>query len=129
MMPAPLTLTAHIEGAGVIRVAAAGEIDMSNCETLRDRITATFAGNQLTELVIDLDQVSFLDSTGIDVLVAGWRTAQRAATDYRVINAHGTVLRVLEITGITILLDSRAAELRATVEQSAMREIQPVAGT
>src|SRR5438128_582959 len=119
MMPAPLTLTAHIEGAGVFRLDAAGEIDMSNCETLRDRITTILAGEQLTELVIDLDQVSFLDSTGINVLVAGWRTARRAATDYRVANAHGTVLRVLEITGTGILLDGHAAGLGAAVEQPA----------
>jgi anti-sigma B factor antagonist len=105
MMPAPLTITSHANGDGVVRLAVAGEVDMSNSDTLRGQILAALEADQRpAELVIDLDQVRFLDSTGINVLVNGHRNAQDRHIDYRVIKAHDTALRVLEITGVKDIL-------------------------
>jgi anti-sigma B factor antagonist len=55
-------------------VTAAGEIDMSTVARLRERLFELAACGR--PLVVDLDQVSFIDSAGLSALVG---TANRAA--------------------------------------------------
>ena len=63
-------------------VTAAGEIDISTVTKLRERLFEIAASGR--PLVVDLGQVSFIDSVGLSVLVG---TANRAA-------AHGGGLQV-----------------------------------
>jgi len=59
---------------GYTIVTAAGEIDISTVTRLRERLFEAAASG--ASLVVDLDQVSFIDSVGLAVLVG---TANRAA--------------------------------------------------
>ena len=63
-------------------VTAAGEIDISTVTRLRERLFELAASGH--PLVVDFDQVSFIDSVGLAMLVG---TANRAA-------AHGSSLQV-----------------------------------
>jgi len=67
---------------GCAIVTAAGEIDISTVTRLRERLFEIAASGH--PLVVDLDQVSFIDSVGLAMLVG---TANRAA-------AHGSSLQV-----------------------------------
>src|SRR4051794_11981740 len=66
-------------------LAVSGEIDMATAPMLRERIHALIA-DQKSNLVVDLDDVGFLDSTALGVLVGassglgptGARSASRA---------------------------------------------------
>ena len=53
---------------------------------------------------MDLDRTRFLDSHGIAGLVAGYEEAARAGMRFTVVNAHGMVERVLDITGLSEVL-------------------------
>lgn len=70
----------HEQGCAI--VAAAGEIDISTAVPLRERLFETTASG--VPVVVDLEQVSFIDSVGLAVLVAA---AKHAA-------AHGSTLQV-----------------------------------
>jgi anti-sigma B factor antagonist len=59
---------------GYAIATAAGEIDISTASVLRERLADLAASGR--PLVVDLDQVSFIDSAGLSVLVG---TAKRAA--------------------------------------------------
>jgi anti-sigma B factor antagonist len=59
---------------GYAVVTAAGEIDISTVTRLRERLFELAASGR--PLVVDLDQVSFIDSAGLGALVG---TANRAA--------------------------------------------------
>jgi anti-sigma B factor antagonist len=59
---------------GYAIVTAAGEIDISTASGLRERLAGLADSGR--PLVVDLDQVSFIDSAGLSVLVG---TAKRAA--------------------------------------------------
>ena len=68
---------------GYAIVAVAGEVDIATVTRLRERLFELAASGRT--LVVDLDQVSFIDSSGLAALVGA---AKRAA-------AHGASLQVV----------------------------------
>jgi anti-sigma B factor antagonist len=90
------------EPAPNARVTAAGEVDSSSAPLLREQLDALFEG-PLSEVVIDLTGVTFLDSAGLCVLAAAHR---RAGSDVRlrVLASSRAVIRPLQITGLWQLL-------------------------
>lgn len=82
-------------------VAVRGEVDLSTAPLLEERLSQF---TQVEKLVVDLTEVSFLDSTGLAVLV---RTANKLGEHggaIRLVVRHPEVLKVLEITGLTSTL-------------------------
>jgi anti-sigma B factor antagonist len=61
------------EQEGIVRVGASGEIDLSTSADLEQQLGSVIAGG-CRELVLDLSDVSFLDSTGLSTL---WTLRQR----------------------------------------------------
>ena len=60
--------TREVDGRTI--VAVGGEIDVYTAPKLRDKITE-LVGDGTYDLVIDMEDVEFLDSTGLGVLVGG----------------------------------------------------------
>ncbi len=91
-----------------VTVALAGEIDLSTADALGELLQGVVA-TKPARVVVDLAQVSFLDSSGIHRLL----TAAHAATDVgctlRVTNPSDIIMRVLTICGVDdFLLDEGA---------------------
>jgi len=82
----------------VVRVA--GEVDIQTSPILEGELT-TLLDQGHSSLVVDLAEVTFLDSTGLSVLIAGLKRCQTAGGDLRLVSPRANVLRVLEITGLT----------------------------
>ena len=61
------------------------------------------------ELWIDLGQVTFIDSTGLGMLVSVLREAREMNGDLHLINAGREVRRILEVTGLRVLFDRPGA--------------------
>ena len=83
---------------GIAIVTAAGEIDISTVTRLRERLFEIAASGR--PLVVDLDQVSFIDSVGLTVLVG---TANRAAVhggSLQVACAPPKIRQLLRLTGL-----------------------------
>ena len=85
-------------------VIAAGEIDLTNAENLRDALlSALNAGAR--GLVVDMSATTFIDSAGVTALVrASRRAAATEATVRLAVTAPG-VLRVLNLVGIDQLIE------------------------
>jgi len=88
------------EDAAAPVVTVAGEIDVATAPSLRDRLQARVAGGDAT-IVVDLLQVSFLDSTALGVLVGALKRCREAGGDLRLVIAEPRILKVFEITGLT----------------------------
>lgn len=99
-MSASFTVTKHEFGHGVARLAVSGEVETSTSDALSVIIVNALTAAGLTDLIVDLDRVNFLDSTGASALLAGHTAAVRQGITYRVINAHEQVRRVLAATGV-----------------------------
>jgi anti-sigma B factor antagonist len=78
-----------------------GEMDLSVTPELREALA--LAQDQSSDVVVDLSQVSFMDSSAINALVHGYRRAQDQDR-FQVLGAQPNVRRVFEIAGLTELL-------------------------
>ena len=80
-------------------ISVTGEVDISNASKLRDAID--FALEQPTEEVkLDFAEVSYIDSTGIGVLVGAAHHAEEHGMRFVAVNAQPGVLRVAQLLGL-----------------------------
>ncbi|MDT9594766.1 STAS domain-containing protein [Nocardioides zeae] len=107
-----LTL-ATSEADGKTIVAVGGEIDVYTAPRLRDRITELVAAGTY-DLVIDMEAVEFLDSTGLGVLVGGLKKVRAHDGSLQLICSQDRLLKIFRITGLAkvfVIHDSLAAAL------------------
>jgi anti-anti-sigma factor len=76
----------------------AGEIDISTVTRLRERLFELAASSR--HLVIDLDQVTFIDSAGLSALVGTANQAAAHGTSVHVVCARPKILKVFRLTGL-----------------------------
>ena len=81
-------------------LSVAGEVDIQTSPILQKHLQELLDQGK-TSIVVDLAEVTFLDSTGLSVLVAGIKRCQGAGGDMRIVSPQPNVRRVLEITGLT----------------------------
>ncbi|WP_144126577.1 STAS domain-containing protein [Catellatospora sichuanensis] len=89
-------------------VAVSGEIDLAVREDLLNSLYETIHTADVTRVVVDLSQVSFMDSTGLHVLFAARKRAHRSGVAFNVVGAVGLVRRVMAVTGVLELLTGEA---------------------
>ena len=93
-----LTLATREEDGRAI-VAVGGEIDVYTAPKLRDQITE-LVSNGSYNIVIDLEAVEFLDSTGLGVLVGGLKKVRAPDGSLELICSQERLLKIFRITGL-----------------------------
>ena len=88
---------------GVVVVTAVGAVDMLTAPHLHDVITAAL-GRTPTRLIIDMTEVDFLGSAGMQILMAT-RNRLDPGTRYAVVADGPATSRPLKITGIADFID------------------------
>lgn len=94
-----LTVTSWQEGPRRV-VSVHGEIDVYTAPDLRERLNELVASGQC-HLVLDLQGVDFLDSTGLGVLVGGLKRVRSRGGELSLVCAQERILKVFRITGLT----------------------------
>ena len=80
-------------------IKVTGEIDISNADSLRNAID--LALEQPTEAVeLDFAQVSYIDSTGIGVLVGAAHHADDHGKRFSCVNVQPPEMRVVQLLGV-----------------------------
>ena len=111
-----LTLTTRDAGGKTI-VAVGGEIDVYTAPKLRDKITELVAGG-VYDIVIDMEEVEFLDSTGLGVLVGGLKKVRAHDGSLQLVCNQDRLLKIFRITGLAkvfVIHDSADAALAGNV--------------
>ena len=86
----------HEQGYAI--VAVAGEIDISTVTPMRERLFEVAASG--APLVVDLEQVSFIDSVGIAVLVGAAKRAAMHGGTLQVACALPKIRQLVRLTGL-----------------------------
>ena len=93
-----LTLATREVGETTV-VAVGGEIDVYTAPKLRDKITE-LVGAGVYDIVIDLEAVEFLDSTGLGVIVGGLKKVRAHDGSLRLVCTQDRLLKIFRITGL-----------------------------
>jgi stage II sporulation protein AA (anti-sigma F factor antagonist) len=102
MSQALLSVARHTTADGVHVVAPAGDIDHTTAGTFRQALTPP--GESAPYTVVDLQGVTFMDSSGINVLVAANNTARSRGGSLRLAHTPTPVLDLLRIVGLDTIL-------------------------
>lgn len=85
---------------GVPVVSVRGELDVSTTPRLKDRLLSIAEqGHALA--VVDMSEVTFVDSTALGALVTGVKRFRGNGGDLRLVVIDPHIEKVLEITGLT----------------------------
>lgn len=98
--------TSEVGAATVLRLD--GRLTMVAAPKLRSAVESTVKGGS-SRVVVDLDGVSFVDSSGLGALVAGLKTARQQGGDLRIAGAGEQVRTVLGLTNLDRVLRNHAA--------------------
>jgi anti-anti-sigma factor len=90
------TAKAVADGVAII---VAGDVDLAAHQAFEAEVEQAWDGS--SRLVIDLSQVTFLDSMGLRVLVQTRQRATESGSDFVLAGPSTPVLRVLELAGVT----------------------------
>jgi anti-sigma B factor antagonist len=104
------TEVSEVEGWTV--VAVHGEIDVATSPTLRERLI-DLVSNGATRMVLDLEAVDFVDSTGLGTIVSVLKRARTHGGDLRLVCTEARIRRLFEITGL-----DKAVPLHASLEDA-----------
>lgn len=102
---APLTIVTTRSASDTVRIYLAGEIDLATGRQLQGALLAVIdAAAPGTEVRVDLARVTFIDATGVGVLVRSRQAARDAALEFSVHNPQGMVQRIIDVLGLVDLL-------------------------
>ncbi len=87
----------------VVVVTVSGEVDVYTAAQLRSALEDQIAAGH-TALVVDLQDVGFIDSTGLGVLVGRLKTVKVVGGRLSVVCTNERILRLFGITGLDKVL-------------------------
>lgn len=93
-------LQIRIEGQGTKRIVyLEGMCDLATVPQLRQALMA-LGPPDVMELVVDVNLLEFCDSTGLGTMLGALRRMREGGGEFGIAGARGSVLRLLEITGL-----------------------------
>lgn len=87
-----------------LMVRVAGEIDAFTAPKLREELLALANGKKKT-IVVNMKDVSYLDSTGIGVFVGLFKQLKKNGGELQLVDLSERVKRLFQITGLSHILN------------------------
>ncbi|MEV4350915.1 STAS domain-containing protein [Actinoplanes sp. NPDC049596] len=91
---------ARRQDGDAVRVTLSGELDLASSDEVRAYIEEALAATRPARVLIDMDEVAFCDSTGIEALIRARAAAVAQGSRIELVNVHGIARTTLEITGV-----------------------------
>ncbi|MFR9729858.1 STAS domain-containing protein [Saccharopolyspora sp. MS10] len=92
---------------GVVIVRIGGDIDLATVPRLAELIQQRLTAAVLRAVVLDLSDVTFFDSAGLEMLLHAQRRAEARRTPLYLVPGTGSVHRMIHLTGLTGRFTSR----------------------
>jgi anti-sigma B factor antagonist len=106
-----LTVVTHTVGECVV-LTLTGELDVTNADQAEEAVRVAWQESP-SRLVFDLSRLTFMDSTGVRVLVRARRWATRHGATVVLTGLTPSVARIMEVTGL-----NRAFAIHATLDEA-----------
>lgn len=83
-----------------VHLTLTGDIDLSNADRVLVCARRQLNKPQVRQVVVDLERVTFIDSSGLHTLVRSRHHADDLGKTFRITGHHGHVATVIEIAGL-----------------------------
>ena len=102
----------RIDIAGRVLIAAPEcELDHLQAERLRGQIDAAYEKSTCKHILFDMAKVSFMDSSGIGMIIGRYKNAEKRGGQLAVANTSDAISRLIEISGLAkIIMRSKTVE-------------------
>src|SRR5699024_6575935 len=80
-------------------VGVGGEIDLATAPKLREHLVTIVEGGG-RQVIVDLADVDFIDSTGLGALIGGLKRVRSHDGELRLVCAEPRILKIFDITGL-----------------------------
>ena len=77
-----------------------GDIDHHNAKEMRETIDDNVIKSQVKELELDFRDVSFMDSSGIGLVMGRYKLMQETGGTLKLINVSGHIKKVMRLAGL-----------------------------
>lgn len=91
------------EDGGRITAALSGEIDHHNAPMLRSEIDNAVERLRPEELILDFAEVSFMDSSGIGLVIGRCKLMKNIGGRVTVTNTESSIKKVMKLAGLDML--------------------------
>lgn len=95
---------------GLLRAAFTGELDQYSAERARVELDRALDDTRITRIEFDLKGTTFMDSSGIGVILGRYRKVMKRGGTMDVSNARGSVDRLLRLSGVYTLCTERSSK-------------------
>lgn len=87
----------------VVTAFLSGEIDHHSAAEMREKIDSAIETNMPSLLVLDFGGVSFMDSSGIGLVMGRYRNLQNSGAKLQITGASPQISKVMQLAGINRL--------------------------
>ena len=84
----------------VVTVYLEGEIDHHAAKGMREEIDAAVEFNMPSLLILDFDRVTFMDSSGIGLVMGRYKNLQKSGAKLNLSNLPPNIYKVMKLSGI-----------------------------
>lgn len=81
-----------------------GELDHHTAEEVRDQMDNVLGNPTIKHLILDMDGLVFMDSSGIGVIIGRYKTIASRKGKVCIINANPHIQKILEVSGLYKLM-------------------------
>ncbi|MDD3303911.1 MAG: STAS domain-containing protein [Clostridia bacterium] len=86
---------------GNLNLSLNEELDMNSCKMLRTVMDGYIMRYQPKECVVDLSEVTFMDSSGIGLILGRYNLLKLIDSKMTILNPSGSIKRLLEVSNIS----------------------------
>lgn len=98
---------------GVLVVKVIGEFDMHGAECFRETVDEYLNNMGIKDVVVDLEEVVFIDSSGIGVILGRYKKIMHLKGTICLVGVQDSVKKILELSGVLKILKIYRSEFEA----------------
>lgn len=98
-----MQITSYIKNDNIYIVKLSGEVDLYNANKIKDNISTHLKNSTARNIIINLDEVTYIDSTGIGTLISIRQIISGARGELRLIHVTNSVKKIFELTKLNML--------------------------
>lgn len=93
------------KNGGTLTVSLRGELDHHSADAVRKRLDSLLSDESIDTLALDMRGVTFMDSSGLGVVLGRYRLMVKRAGRVRIIGASKCAERIMRMAGIYSLVE------------------------